>query len=129
MPRFNTFIQKVISLNPFKIKISYLESKTNSEFGPLSWVSSGFAKMCGDFRIAKHEICDVVNLFSHRIKWEKGDICALYRNWSPEWDGDTPDNVLHVYDLVEVLDDYDEDHGISLIPVEMVDAATPLCHC
>ncbi|VAH70413.1 unnamed protein product [Triticum turgidum subsp. durum] len=132
MPRFYTFIQKVISLNPFKVKISYLESKTNSEFGPLSWVSSGFAKTCGDFRIAKHEICDVVNMFSHQIKWEKGprgvvkvypregDIWALYRNWSSEWDGDTPDNVLHVYDLVEVLDDYDEDHGISVIPLVKV---------
>ncbi|EMS53187.1 DnaJ homolog subfamily B member 4 [Triticum urartu] len=132
MPRFYTFIQKVISLNPFKVKISYLESKTNSEFGPLSWVSSGFAKTCGDFRIAKHEICDVVNMFSHQIKWEKGprgvvkvypregDIWALYRNWSPDWDGDTADNVLHVYDLVEVLDDYDEDHGISVIPLVKV---------
>ncbi|KQK20090.1 uncharacterized protein LOC100842613 [Brachypodium distachyon] len=129
MPRYYAFIQKLISLNPFKLKISYLASRTNSEFGSLNWVSSGFTKTCGDFRIGKYETCDIVNMFSHQIKWkkgprgvvqiypQKGDIWALYRHWSPEWNEDTPDNVLHVYDLVEVLDDYAEDDGISVIPL------------
>jgi hypothetical protein len=132
MPRYYAYIQKLISLNPFKVKISYLASRTNSEFGPLGWVSSGFIKTCGDFWIGKYETIDIINMFSHQIKWEKGprgvvkiyprkgDIWALYRNWSPDWNGDTPDNVLHVYDLVEVLDDYDEDHGISVIPLVKV---------
>lgn len=132
MPRYYAYIQKLISLNPFKVKISYLASRTNSEFGPLSWVSSGFIKTCGDFRIGKYETVDIINMFSHQIKWEKGprgvvqiyprkgDIWALYRNWSPDWNGDTPDDVLHVYDLVEVLDDYDKDHGISVIPLMKV---------
>ncbi|VAI10073.1 unnamed protein product [Triticum turgidum subsp. durum] len=129
MPRYYAYIQKVISLTPFKVKISYLASRTNSEFGPLNWASSGFIKTCGDFRIGKYETVDIINMFSHQIKWEKGprgvvkiyprkgDIWALYRNWSPDWNGDTPDNVLHVYDLVEVQDDYDEDNGISVIPL------------
>lgn len=132
MPRYYAFIQKVLSLKPFKIKISYLASRTNSEFGPLNWVSSGFTKTCGDFRIGKYENCDVVNMFSHQMKWEKGqrgvvkiypqngDIWAVYRNWSPEWDEDTPDNVIHSYNVVEVLDNYDEDHGISVIPLVKV---------
>ncbi|CAM0870258.1 unnamed protein product [Alopecurus aequalis] len=132
MPRYYAYIQKLISLKPFKIKISYLASRTNSEFGPLGWVSSGFIKTCGDFWIGKYETVDIVNMFSHQIKWEKGprgvvkiypqkgDVWALYRNWSADWDGDTPDNVLHVYDLVVVHDDYDEDHGISVIPLVKV---------
>ncbi|KAF8714948.1 hypothetical protein HU200_027489 [Digitaria exilis] len=132
MPRYYAFIQKVLSLKPFKLRISYLETRTNSEFGPLNWVSSGFTKTCGDFRISKYETCDVVNMFSHKMKWvkgsrgvikiypEKGDIWAIYRNWSPDWDEDTPDNVLHAYDVVEVLDGYDEDHGISVIPLVKV---------
>lgn len=132
MPRYYAYIQKLISLNPFKIKVSYLASRTNSEFGPLSWVSSGFIKTCGDFWIGKYETIDIINMFSHQIKWErgprgvvkiyprKGDIWALYRNWSPDWNGDTPDSVLHVYDLVEVLDDYDTDRGISVIPLTKV---------
>ncbi|CAO2200270.1 unnamed protein product [Urochloa humidicola] len=132
MPRYYAFIQKVFSLKPFKLRISYLETKTNSEFGPLKWVSSGFTKTCGDFRTGKPETCDIVNMFSHQMKWEKGprgiikiypqkgDIWAIYRNWSPDWDEDTPDNVLHAYDVVEVLDGYDEDHGISVIPLVKV---------
>ncbi|KAG2633434.1 uncharacterized protein LOC120659945 [Panicum virgatum] len=132
MPRYYAFIQKVFSLKPFKLKISYLETKTNSEFGPLNWVSSGFTKTCGDFRTGKSETCDIVNMFSHQMKWEKGlrgvikiypqkgDIWAIYRNWSPEWNEDTPDNVIHAYDVVEVLDGYDEDDGISVIPLVKV---------
>ncbi|CAL5009137.1 unnamed protein product [Urochloa decumbens] len=132
MPRYYAFVQKVLSLKPFKLRISYLETKTNSEFGPLKWVSSGFTKTCGDFRTGKSETCDIVNMFSHQMKWEKGqrgiikiypqkgDIWAIYRNWSPDWDEDTPDNVLHAYDVVEVLDGYDEDHGISVIPLAKV---------
>ncbi|VAI24529.1 unnamed protein product [Triticum turgidum subsp. durum] len=99
MPRYYAYIQKVISLTPFKVKISYLASRTNSEFGPLNWASSGFIKTCGDFRIGKYETVDIINMFSHQIKWEKGprgvvkiyprkgDIWALYRNWSPDWNG------------------------------------------
>jgi hypothetical protein len=107
MPRYYAFIQKVLSLKPFKIRMCYLESKTNSEFGPLNWVSSGFTKTCGDFRTGKSETCDIVNMFSHQMKWEKGlrgvikiypqkgDIWAIYRNWSPDWDEDTPDGERH----------------------------------
>ncbi|KAL5219697.1 hypothetical protein ABZP36_020381 [Zizania latifolia] len=132
MPRYYAFIQKVLSLEPFKLKISFLTSRTNSEFGSLNWVSSGFTKTCGDFRICRYETCDVLNMFSHQIKWEKGprgvikiypqkgNIWAVYRNWSSDWDKDTPENVLHVYDVVEVLDGYDEDRGISVIPLVKV---------
>ncbi|XP_062225430.1 uncharacterized protein LOC133924069 [Phragmites australis] len=132
MPRYYAFIQKVLSLKPFKLRISFLTSRTNSEFGPLNWVSSGFTKTCGDFRICRYENCDILNMFSHQIKWEKGqrgvikiypqkgDIWAVYRNWCPDWDEGTPDNELHAYDVVEVLDDYDEDHGISVIPLVKV---------
>ncbi|BAF12232.1 uncharacterized protein [Oryza sativa Japonica Group] len=132
MPRYYAFIQKVLSLEPFQLKISFLTSRTNSEFGSLNWVSSGFTKTCGDFRICRYETCDILNMFSHQIKWEKGprgvikiypqkgNIWAVYRNWSPDWDEDTPDKVLHAYDVVEVLDEYDEDLGISVIPLVKV---------
>ncbi|KAJ0972566.1 hypothetical protein J5N97_020525 [Dioscorea zingiberensis] len=78
MPRFYALVQKVISLKPFKIRISFLTSKTNSEFGSLDWVGSGFAKTCGDFRV---------------------------------------DSVIYKYEMVEVLDDYNEDQGVSITPL------------
>ncbi|XP_010913011.1 uncharacterized protein [Elaeis guineensis] len=129
MPRLYALVQKVISQKPFKIRMSFLNSKSNSELGPLNWVASGFSKTCGDFRVGRYEVSDTVNIFSHRVRWEKGprgviriiprkgDIWALYRNWSPDWNERTPDDVIYKYEMVEVLDDYNEDQGVSVTPL------------
>lgn len=129
MPRFYGMIHKVISLNPFKLQVSWLESKTNSEFGPMNWVGSGFFKTCGDFRVGKHEINTSLNSFSHKVAWakgprgticifpRKGDVWALYRNWSPYWNRNTPDEVVRKYDMVLVLEDYNKDQGVSVAPL------------
>ncbi|XP_010249039.1 PREDICTED: uncharacterized protein LOC104591743 [Nelumbo nucifera] len=132
MPRYYAMIHTVISSNPFKMRISWLNSKTNSELGPLNWVGCGFSKICGDFRVGRHEVNDSLNSFSHRVRWtkgmrgairifpKKGDIWALYRNWSPDWNELTPDEVIHKYDMVEVLDDYMEEHGVVVTPLVKV---------
>ncbi|GAV66218.1 DnaJ domain-containing protein/DUF3444 domain-containing protein [Cephalotus follicularis] len=140
MPRYYARILKVISMKPFKMRISWLNSKSNSEFGPLNWVGSGFAKTCGDFRSGKHEISETLNYFSHQVKWtrgargvihvypRKGDVWALYRNWSPDWNEHTPDEVIHKYDMVEVLDDYNEKQGVSVAPLVKVAGFRTLFH-
>ncbi|XP_059447445.1 uncharacterized protein LOC132178886 [Corylus avellana] len=132
MPRYYAMIHNVISLNPFKIRISWLNSKTNSELGPLNWVGSGFSKTCGDFRIGRHEINNSLNSFSHKVRWtkgtrgaiciypRKGDVWALYRNWSPDWNELTSDEVIHKYDMVEVLEDYKEELGVTVTPLVKV---------
>ncbi|XP_021910148.1 uncharacterized protein LOC110823946 [Carica papaya] len=126
MPRYYARIHKVISLKPFKMKISWLNSRSNTELGPLDWVGSGFSKTCGDFRCGRHEITETLNSFSHKVQWmkgsrgviriypRKGDVWALYRNWSSDWDEHTPDEVIHKYDMVEVLDDYNEEEGVTV---------------
>ncbi|KAL3650545.1 hypothetical protein CASFOL_006948 [Castilleja foliolosa] len=134
MPRFYALVHKVISKKPFRLKISWLNSKTTTEFGTgLDWVGLGFYKTCGEFRVGKHEVCKFVNAFSHRVKWskgprgavlilpQKGDVWALYRNWSPDWDSDTPDDVIHKYDMVIVIDGYDEEKCyVSVAPLVKV---------
>lgn len=132
MPRFYALIHGVISLNPFNVKISWLNSKNNSEFGPLDWVGSGFSKTCGDFRVGRHEINKSLNSFSHKVRWSKGargaigiyprkgDVWALYRDWSPDWDELTADEVIHKYDIVEVLEDYSEELGVAATPLVKV---------
>lgn len=133
MPRFYAMVHKVISLKPFKLRISWLESETNSEFSNMKWVGSGFNKSCGEFELGKPELTKSLNSFSHKMKWAKcptGSICilpkkgetwALYRNWSSDWNELTPDEVIHKYDMVEVLEDYDEDRGVSIAPLVKVD--------
>ncbi|KAG2678527.1 hypothetical protein I3760_11G006400 [Carya illinoinensis] len=131
MPRYYAMIHGVISRRPLKMRISWLNSKTNDELAPLNWISSGFYKTSGDFYVGKHEINRSLNSFSHKVKWKKGtrgsiqiypmkgDVWALYRNWSPDWNEFTPDEVIHKYDMVEVLEDYSEG-GVTVVPLVKV---------
>ncbi|KAG5606426.1 hypothetical protein H5410_027918 [Solanum commersonii] len=134
MPRLYCLIRQVISVQPFKIHISYLSSKTDSEFGIVNWLDSGFTKSCGKFRAFNSEVIEQVNIFSHLLNGEKagrggcvqiypksGDIWAIYRNWSPDWNRKTPDEVRHQYEMVEVLGDYSEDFGVCIAPLVKLD--------
>ncbi|KAG8381162.1 hypothetical protein BUALT_Bualt06G0093700 [Buddleja alternifolia] len=132
MPRFYALISKVMSRKPFKLKISWLNSRTTTEFTNLDWVGSGFYKTCGEFRVGRYETCNSINSFSQRVHWskgprgtililpQKGDVWALYKNWSPDWDEHTPDEVIHKYEMVTVLDDYNEEKGVSIAPLVKV---------
>ncbi|KAF7838836.1 Chaperone protein DnaJ [Senna tora] len=132
MPRYYALIHSVISLKPFKLRMSWLNSKSNDELAPIKWVSYGFPKTSGDFRIGKYEFNGSLNSFSHRIKWtkgargvvhiypKKGDVWALYRNWSLDWNELTPDDIVQKYDMVEVLEDYNEERGVNVAPLVKV---------
>ncbi|KAG6503438.1 hypothetical protein ZIOFF_035751 [Zingiber officinale] len=132
MPRLYAMVQKVLSRRPFRIRMSFLTSKSNHELGPIRWVASGYAKTCGDFRVGRYRISDTVNIFSHRVRWEKGprgvirilpckgEIWALYKNWSVDWNELTPDDVIYKYDMVEVLDEYQEEYGVTVMPLVKV---------
>lgn len=134
MPRLYCIIREITSLKPFKIYISYLSSRSDTEFGTVNWLDSGFTKSCGSFRVFHSETVEQVNIFSHLLSREKagrggcvriyprcGDIWAVYRNWSPDWNRTTPDEVRHQYEMVEVLDDYSEDNGVCVAPLIKLD--------
>ncbi|KAK8486397.1 hypothetical protein V6N13_029222 [Hibiscus sabdariffa] len=127
MPRYYAMIHSVISLKPFKMRMSWLNSKSNAELAPLNWIGSGFYKTSGEFWIGKYGVNRSLNSFSHRMKWSKGrkgviqiyprkgDVWALYRNWSSDWNELTPSGVIHNYDMVEVLEDYNEQNGVAVV--------------
>ncbi|KAL1560953.1 hypothetical protein AAHA92_11103 [Salvia divinorum] len=102
---------------------------------------SGFTKSCGSFRVFHSETVEQVNIFSHLLAREKagrggcvriyprsGDIWAVYRNWSPDWNRTTPAEVRHQYEMVEVLDDYSEDNGVCVAPVIKLDGYKTVYH-
>uniref|UniRef100_A0A0V0IMU1 Putative ovule protein n=1 Tax=Solanum chacoense TaxID=4108 RepID=A0A0V0IMU1_SOLCH len=132
MTRYYALIHKVISRKPFKVQLSWLNSRNTSELGPMNWIGSGFLKTCGNFRIGRHEVNMTLNSFSHKVKWvkgaggviqifpRKGDVWALYRHWSPQWNELTPDDMIHNYDMVEVLGDYTEKEGVTVAPLVKV---------
>ncbi|KAL5724845.1 hypothetical protein ACHQM5_008056 [Ranunculus cassubicifolius] len=130
MPRFYAIIRSVLSVDPFKIRIGWLNPKPNTELGPQTWTKCGFSQTCGDFRVRKYEFSTTLNSFSHKIKCiqgttkgsvqiypNKGDVWALYSNWAPDWTELTPDEVIHKYDMVEVVDEYNEEQGVSIVPL------------
>ncbi|XP_076948223.1 uncharacterized protein LOC143620399 [Bidens hawaiensis] len=129
MPRFYALIHKVLSRKPLKMKISWLNSKTTSEFGSFDWLGYGFRKTLGEFRIGRHEINMSLNSFSQKVEWiksprgsviilpKKGQVWALYRNWSRDWNESVPDDVIHKYDMVQVLEDYNEEQGVTVKPL------------
>nr|KYP72136.1 Chaperone protein dnaJ 49 [Cajanus cajan] len=93
MPRYYARIHKVVSTKPFRMRISWLNSRSNSELGPIDWV-----------------------------------VWALYRNWAPDWDENTPDEVIHKYDMVEVLEDFNEEEGVLVTPLVKVDGFKTVFH-
>nr|GMD96784.1 chaperone protein DnaJ 49 [Ipomoea batatas] len=132
MPRYYAMVHNVVSINPFTVRISWLSSLTNSGLGPQHWFDSGSSKTCGGFKKGRQEIYSFLNCFSHKVKWSKdshgaiqifprkGDVWALYTNWSREWNELTDDDAIHKYDLMEILDDYDEEHGVIVAPLVKV---------
>ncbi|KAD5318207.1 hypothetical protein R6Q59_033475 [Mikania micrantha] len=134
MPRLYCLIREVISVKPFQVYISYLNSKTDTEFGSVKWIELGFTKSCGSFRVFHSDIVDQVNIFSHLLSREKagrggcvkiypksGDVWAVYRNWSVDWNRTTPKEVRHQYEMVEVVEDYCEELGVCVTPLVKLD--------
>ncbi|OIW17067.1 hypothetical protein TanjilG_15650 [Lupinus angustifolius] len=133
MPRYYARIRKVISSKPFRMQISWLNSRSNTELGPIDWIESGFDKTCGHFWTGRHEMNDSLNSFSHKVRWTKGnrgvvcifpgkgEVWALYRNWSPDWNKTTPDYVIQKYDMVEVLEDFNYEEGVLVSPLVKLD--------
>lgn len=129
MPRFYAIVHKVLSRKPLKMKISWLNSKTTAEFGSFDWLGYGFRKTCGEFRIGRHEVYKSLNSFSQKVEWKKsprgsvlilprkGQVWALYRNWTHDWNESIPDDVIHKYDMVQVVEDYNEEKGVPVSPL------------
>ncbi|KAK7268970.1 hypothetical protein RIF29_21682 [Crotalaria pallida] len=141
LPSQYAMIHNVISVNPFKMQLNWLNPITNAdELGPLNRVASGFSKTCGDFRVGRSKIINSPNFFSHMVKWRKGnggavsiyprrgDVWTLYRNWSPDWDELTDYDVIHKYDMVEVLENFNEQRGVIVATLVKVAGFRTLFH-
>ncbi|XP_051134852.1 uncharacterized protein LOC127254039 [Andrographis paniculata] len=138
MPRYYALVHNLISRSPFQLEICWLKSKSTTEFGSFEWISSGFTKTIGNFWVGKPIKISRLNSFSHPMRSKKGprgvihifpakgDVWAVYHNWSFEWNFDTEKDVIHKYQVVEVHGDYSEDRGVSVIPLVKVAGFTTL---
>ncbi|XP_023641386.1 uncharacterized protein LOC17893096 [Capsella rubella] len=99
LPRNYAFVHKVVSQEPFKLCISWLNCKKNDELGPMKWIESYYYKTSGNFSVGK------------RTVW------ALYENWSPAWDITISLEVMNKFEMVEVQQDFDDEKGVRVAPL------------
>ncbi|XP_019095614.1 PREDICTED: uncharacterized protein LOC104761045 [Camelina sativa] len=134
-PRLYALVHSVVSQEPFNLCISWLDITKDEEPATMNWVDSGFSKTSGRFSIGERINTTALKLFSHRLKCTKdaegfihiyptkGDVWALYTNWSPSW-GDEDDwddeEDRNEYDIVEVVEDFDRELGVMVLPLVKV---------
>ncbi|EOA12448.1 hypothetical protein CARUB_v10028594mg [Capsella rubella] len=133
MPRFYALVHSVVSQEPFKLRISWLDITNDDEPATKKWVGSGFSKTSGRFAIREHINTVDPKVFSHRLKWTKdaegfihiypakGDVWAIYKNWSTSWaENGYDEEECSEFEIVEVVEDFDEEIGLMVLPLMKV---------
>jgi hypothetical protein len=133
MPRHYGLIDEVVSVNPFKVNLSWLDLQRYGD-EVLIWEKMGLHVSCGRFKVARTMIIDSVNIFSHAVECErearevyriypkKGSVWALYNKATLGAEGrnlSASDERCH--DIVVLLTTYSEMHGLSMASLEKVD--------
>jgi hypothetical protein len=145
MPRFYGRITK-LRHSPFEVNVEWLEPYNPVLRRSGLVKSAALSASCGEFVLAT-ECSQTLAAFSHRVEIEadvsgvtfrlypkKGEVWALYRNWSkpkPEKVADVAadeeeDNVKFEYELMEVHSDYSKEKGVKVAPIYKVSGFTAL---
>uniref|UniRef100_A0A803LTT0 DUF3444 domain-containing protein n=1 Tax=Chenopodium quinoa TaxID=63459 RepID=A0A803LTT0_CHEQI len=133
MPRHYGVIDEVVSLNPFEVKMSWLDFQNNGDERLTSWEKMGFHISCGVFVVAREDTTNLLNIFSYLVKCEraakklyriyptKGSIWALYNERALDVGGkESFSKDKRCYDIVVFLTSYSEVHGLSMAYLEKV---------
>ncbi|KAF4379058.1 hypothetical protein F8388_022145 [Cannabis sativa] len=134
MPRDYGLIDEVVSVNPFEVKLSWLDFQDSRDEGLLCLEKMGFNLSCGRFKVSRKTSIDSVNIFSHvvdceraarevyRIYPKKGSVWAVYTEptFSAEGRNVTTTDRRRHYDIVLFLTTYSEMHGLSMTYLEKV---------
>ncbi|KAK9077674.1 hypothetical protein SSX86_006011 [Deinandra increscens subsp. villosa] len=130
MPRFYAFIKKV---SPgFKLQIIWLKPDPVT-MDEKKWVDADLPVSCGKFKHGKVDKTEDLLSFSHLVSWEagqktktfniiprKGEMWALFKNWSINWHSPEHDveQRKYEYEFVEILSDFDDDSGAQVSYLE-----------
>lgn len=134
MPRHYGLIEEV-TVNPFEVKMSWLDFQNNEDERLLSWEKMGFHVSCGRYKVSNRTTIHSLNIFSHivdceraakevyRIYPKKGSIWALYKEEEEgeEASGDRSSKEKRTYNIAVFLTTYSEMHGLSMAYLEKVD--------
>ncbi|KAL8264471.1 hypothetical protein R6Q59_022601 [Mikania micrantha] len=115
MPRLYCLVRQVISVKPFQLHITYLNSKPDAEFG--------FNKSCGSFKLA-HSVL-LTKSTSFLIFWEERILVregvlrytqkeAIYGLCIEMGQTKSQKKEGQQYEMVEILEDYSEKLGVCV---------------
>lgn len=136
MPRHYGLIDEVVSVNPFQVKMSWLDLHNHGDDQLLCWEKMGFQFhiSCGRFKVARKDTISLLNIFSHLVECEraarelyrvyprKGSVWALYNEQALDREGgNSSGRDRRNYDIVVLLTSYSEMHGLSMAYLEKVD--------
>ncbi|TKY70067.1 HLJ1 protein [Spatholobus suberectus] len=113
MPRHYGLIDETVSVNPFEVRISWLDVQNSGDGKIVSREKMGFHVPWGRFKVARKASVNSVNIFSHvvdcdraarevyKIYPKKGSVWALYGKGSIDADGrNAADEGKRCYDIV-----------------------------
>ncbi|KAK9129552.1 hypothetical protein Sjap_010039 [Stephania japonica] len=134
MPRQYGLIDEVVSVNPFEVKMSWLDIQNNGINALICLEKQNLHTSCGRFKVSRKISIDSVNVFSHAVVCErmareiywifpsKGSIWALYKGKGQVQDcGNQFSDYGRSYDIVLCLTSYSEMHGLSIAYLEKVE--------
>ncbi|XP_068468973.1 uncharacterized protein [Phaseolus vulgaris] len=128
MPRNYALIDGTLSVNPFEVKLSWLDVQISGDGRIVSREKMGFHIPCGRFKVARKTSVNSVNIFSHvvdcdraarelyKIYPKKGSVWALHGEGSID-----AEEGKRCYDIVVCLTSYNEVNGLSMAYLEKVD--------
>lgn len=128
MPRNYALIDETLSLNPFEVRLSWLDVQISGDGRIVSRERMGFHTPCGRFKVARKTSVNSVNIFSHvvdcdraarelyKIYPKKGSVWALHGEGSID-----AEDRKRCYDIVVCLTSYNESNGLSMAYLEKVD--------
>ncbi|BAT99663.1 DnaJ protein [Vigna angularis] len=128
MPRNYALIDETLSLNPFEVRLSWLDVQISGDGRIVSREKMGFHTPCGRFKVARKTSVNSVNIFSHvvdcdraarelyKIYPKKGSVWALHGEGSID-----AEDRKRCYDIVVCLTSYNEANGLSMAYLEKVD--------
>ncbi|EOA26780.1 hypothetical protein CARUB_v10022867mg [Capsella rubella] len=131
MPRSYCLVNEVVSLNPFKVWISWLDFESEKL---ISWMKISSHMPCGRFRVSVKALVEQVKPFSHIVNCEraarevyqiyprKGSVWAVYSETNPALQR----RKTRRYEIVVCLTMYTDAYGLSVAYLEKVNDCSNL---
>lgn len=140
MPRYYARIRKIIP-DQSKWDVTWLEPCPDSDNqDEVDWVEEELPFACGNFKKGSRGEVDFCS-FSYLVCWEKGrdrgrykiyprkgDIWALFKDWSMKWSSNPDMHREYKFEVVEVLSDYDKETGLKVARLVKLKGFVSLFH-